>query len=367
MKKILLLDSSYPINSRNLRILNVLSEEYNTNYVTWNRDGRKINEVDKNSFILTSENIGYGNKIKKISGFLKFFRYVKNILKKEKPDILIASHWDMLLIGSFLKNQFAYKLIYENLDMPTSGNSLIFNTLKILEKKLLNKTNGIIFASRFFKGEYAFYSDDTLVIENYPLKSNFLTSNKSISKYERQKLNIAFIGTIRYLEIMQNLVESVKDLDVILNFWGDGHSRKSLEQYVIKNNFKNVFFKGAYEYRDIGNIYEKSDVIWAAYPNKDYNVKYAISNKFYESIIFNKLCIYSDKTLLGDYVEQNKIGLSVDPYSVKSISALFNKLLNNRNEITNIESKIVEYKKGKTLYFEEIKEQLFNFIKQVLH
>lgn len=366
MKRIFLLDSSYPINSRNSRILNILSEQYNTNYITWNRDGREIKGEDKNNFILTSNNIGYGNKFKKISGFFKYFKFVKNIIQQEKPDLLIASHWDMLLIASYLKNKNKYKLIYENLDMPTAGNTLILKALKILEKKSLSRTDGIIFASRFFKSDYTFYNKVTLDIENYPLRKNLLTANECKSNNETRKLNIAFIGTLRYLEIMQNLVESIKALDVNLNFWGDGHSRKSLEQYAIKNNIKNVFFHGAYDYKDVGNIYVKSDIIWAAYPNKDYNVKFAISNKFFESIIFNKLCIYSNKTLLGAYVEQNKIGLSVDPYSVKSIRELINKLLNNQNEISKIESQVIEYKKGKILYFEQIKERLLDFIKRIL-
>ena len=34
-------------------------------------------------------------------------------------------------------------------------------------------------------------------------------------------------------------------------------------------------------------------MVWAAYPNKDYNVKYAISNKFFESLVYEKPTFFS--------------------------------------------------------------------------
>ena len=116
------------------------------------------------------------------------------------------------------------------------------------------------------------------------------------------------------------MILAVQEIEnVKLNFYGDGPDLNILKEYCNVNKFKNVIFYGRYDISEIGTIYAEADLIWAAYPNKNLNVKYAISNKFFECIAFKKIGIFSEKTKIGEFVSQNKIGLTVDPYDYEKI------------------------------------------------
>lgn len=127
----------------------------------------------------------------------------------------------------------------------------------------------------------------------------------------------------------------------IFFFMGEGHDLKALEKY--SEGIDNVYFTGRYEYDKIEYLYYNSDIVWAAYPNKDYNVKYAISNKFHESLHYNVPCIFSEKTSLGDLVLRKEIGFVVDPYSVEKIRELLGRILEEREVLSLVKYKMQEY------------------------
>ena len=120
------------------------------------------------------------------------------------------------------------------------------------------------------------------------------------------------------------------------------------------SNHSNIIFTGKYNYNDISKFYVDSDFVWAAYPSKDYNVKYAISNKFHESIQYLTPCIYAEETMLGDYVKEKNIGLTVDPYNTYKISSLLDKIINPQMAF-EIKRNLNSMKATETLWNEEVK------------
>lgn len=66
-----------------------------------------------------------------------YLNFIKQAINNYNPEIVIASQWDMLLL-TILSN-FRGKIIYENLDLPTSSNKMILKTLLLLEKLMLKK------------------------------------------------------------------------------------------------------------------------------------------------------------------------------------------------------------------------------------
>ena len=125
-KKIVIIDGAYPINVRNIKIANTLKllDNVSISVISWKRDDRDlIKYLDCNEYTFSS-NSAYGNVWKKISNLLPFFIFLKKKIKEIEPDFIIASHWDMLLLSTFIKGKNS-KLIYENLDIPTSENLLL--------------------------------------------------------------------------------------------------------------------------------------------------------------------------------------------------------------------------------------------------
>src|SRR5690606_14726998 len=80
---------------------------------------------------------------------------------------------------------------------------------------------------------------------------------------------------------------------------------------------KNIVYEGPYvSPNDLVEIYSKVDLVWAAYPyNKLQNFgnwQMARTIRFYESGAFKKPMIVQDKTVDAKFVNEYKIGFSVD-------------------------------------------------------
>lgn len=355
MKKILLIDGVYLINTRNRRIIKTLKKGNEVKFCAWNREN--IRFEDKENYIYSS-NEGYGKKIKKLLGMKNYLKFIKLVIKEYNPEIIIASQWDMLLL-TILSN-FKGKIIYENLDLPTSSNKIVLKFLLLLEKLMLKKVDSIIYASRFFIPLYSKYKMKELLLENLPLKE---INEKEFEIERREKLRISFIGGLRYFGTMKNLLLAIQNnKNTELYLIGKGSENNKFQDFIKEKKLDNVFIIDGYKYEEIKKLYLNTDFVWAVYPNKDYNVKFAISNKFFESILFEKPCFFAKDTLLGDFVEQNKIGITVNPYNVEEIKNKIEEL--NKNTILDLKENIKKYKENQNLYWEDNEEYILNFIKK---
>ncbi|MSS61775.1 glycosyltransferase [Fusobacterium sp. FSA-380-WT-2B] len=360
MKKILLVDKMYPLNTRNERLIMTLRKKFKVNFIAWDRESN-CKESIEDGYIFSSFE-GYGNKIKKIIGMRKYFKFLKEKILENKPDILICSHWDMLLLCKLMK--YKGKILYENLDLPTSKNKIILFILLKLEKILVKNIDGILFASRFFVKLYDEVKCPKLLIENLPLKK--ITKKIEIKKENPKNIRISFIGSLRYFDDMKKLLEAIQKIEnVEVYLIGKGAENEKFKKFIINKKLKRVFMMGDYNYEEIARYYQISDFIWAVYPANDYNVKYAISNKFHESIIFEKICFFSKNTLLGEYVDKNKIGISINSSNKESIEKTILNILNHPEKIVEITENIKKYKQNKILYWEENEENLIKFIEKL--
>lgn len=344
--RVLLLDSAYPINTRNIKILNSIKKHTthcDVTICTWNRDGREISDNDKFNYETFNRKAQYGNPFKKLIQMFSYYKFLKKCNDKIKPTIIIASHWDMLILAFFFKLKYQ-KLIYEILDIPTASFSLVQNTLNFIERKCLSKTDALIFASRFYCDLYKDFTGKKIVLENLPLESN--VSNIIKYQYVSDKFKISFIGKLRYFSVMKNLIDAVDNLDVEILFWGEGPDYNALKEYSEGNS--QIKFFGKYDYDYISDIYNLSDLVWAVYPSLDYNVKYAISNKYYECVKFKVPGIFAKNTHLGDFVDKEKIGYTVNPYSVADIKSLFQDILINKEKNLSVKNNLLLSKENKS-------------------
>ncbi len=345
IRKIALIDCSIPINTRNQKIINSIKIYYpecDVHIITWNREGLLLEETS--NFHAYNYDAQYGNAKAKLMGMLGFKIYIKNILKQIHPELIIASHWSNLILAACAKKK-GQTLIYENLDIPT-GSFIIRNISHFFEKLAIRKVDLIIHASRFFKPLYP-QPIPQIILENKPAFSiDFSTEDV------HKPLRISFIGSIRYKEILTNLVEAVKnDNRFELYFHGSGEDSNYMQNYSKDSN--NVHFTGKYKYKDVIKLYHQSDIVWAAYPNKDFNVKYAISNKFHESLYVGVPCIYSDQTKLADLVNKNRIGFVVNPYDKNCIKALFIQLYNGTKVINKVKENMKKFQNNETTWDED--------------
>ena len=355
--KIVIIDTSIPINTRNSKIENSFKEIYpeaEMLILTWKRD--KVAFVTPSNYIVYEAEAAYGNPTEKLKTILGFAKFARKKLRELQPDVIIASHWESLLVTpSDLPNKPV--LIYENLDVPT-GSYLIRKAIQILEGRKLKSFDLIIHASRFFQELYP-ESMPQIILEN---KSKFDFKQEEQSTHN--PFVVSYIGTIRYKEILEHFVTAACSIDDIeVKIFGDGHDLEHIKAF--SKGYKNISFYGSYSFSQIPEIYGQSDLVWAAYPNKDYNVVYAISNKFHESMACGKPCIYADKTKLGDFVSSNKMGYIVDPYSDESIKKLILNIKDNLSEYEACKRNILKNKQYETTWGQDF-AKVVDFINQKL-
>lgn len=329
---ILLVDSSYPMNTRNERIVASLRQSLPNVSVCcacWNRDGREVAIEDVSNLLIYNAPAPYGNKFQKFSRLWGYLRYLAGIRRELRPDVMIASHWDCLLLCVLIKRQ-GQTLVYENLDLPTSSSRPLLRLLQIVEKLCLWRTDAIIFASRFFEPLYTSFPRVKMVVENkLPSVISCPVVHRPLSA---SGLVLTYLGNVRYAEILLNLVEAVGSMEgVTCRIHGDGPDFERVARAA--SSHANVEMHGRYDYRDVPRIYEASDVVWAVYPSCDYNVRYAISNKYHESICYGIPAIYAEGTELSRMVSENCTGFAVNPYSVEAIRDLVTLLRDRKAKV----------------------------------
>lgn len=345
-KTIAIIDCSIPINSRNQKIIDSIKKhfpEHDIHIITWNRENISLTEKGK-YFHAFNRLAPYADVKAKLIGMFGFKKYIRQVLRKISADVIIASHWSNLILCVGQKHQ-GQILIYENLDVPTGG--LITRKIsQALEGLALSKVDVIVHASRFFKQLYP-TTIPQIILENKPAFPSCF-QKEGIHK----PLIISFIGSVRYKEILTKLVEAVKnDKRFQLYIHGSGEDLNFMQEYC--KNIDNICFTGKYQYKDVVSLYHQSDVVWAAYPNKDFNVVYAISNKFHESLFVGVPCIYSNQTELSNLVREKKIGFVVNPYDISDIKRLFTSIYDGSIEMNSVKENMLAFQKAETTWDED--------------
>lgn len=329
--KILAITEFYPIHPRLIKISESLKRKKDVFYFSYCYETKA--------------------KIKVLKEIKYFFITFQN-LREIRPEIIVCRGLKPLVFCSILNVFYKGKIFYDIPDMIPLKSKYRF----YLEQKCIKRVERIILASRFFYKFYKKHSDKIVILENYPSKKLYKLDLKTKFKFNSSFKILSFIGFIRYFDILKNLVDSVKNKKINLLFFGKGKDEEKLKKYCFENKITNVFFFGKYDYKDLYKFYNISDFIWAAYDYRIENVKYAISNKFYEDILYEKIGIYSKFTELGNYIEKNNIGLTIDCFNKEELEGLINSLINN--EYKEIKENIKKYKNTKKIFWEEQIEEL---------
>ena len=337
MNKILIVDTTWPINSRTEKFRISLCKNYNVFVSAWCRTDKIY--INKHNHFVLSDDIGYGNKYKKLFSLPRFFQHTLSVYRNVKPDLIFASHWDSLVIATLIKliTKDNIRIVYDCLDMPTSNNSVIFKLLKSIEKLCIKQTELTIFASRYFPRLYP-SSLNSIIFENYPSESLLKSDGKPVwysqefeTKSEKLPV-VSWIGVVRYPDVLYNLIDAIGELQAVFYIFGDGPSFVSIKQYVKTKSLQDkVLFFGRFEQKDLKYIYRISNYIWAAYPTVDSNAIYAISNKYFESSLFDRIPIFSENTKMVKELQNNSFSfISINESSVEDIRGTLQDAFNKK-------------------------------------
>ena len=320
---IFIISDHYPLSPRIKKVYASLQKIYPSYKITilaWNRKQQFVKE----KYVITyNDNTGYKNKLKKLFGLIRFFAFIKKNVGNNSAFIHLI---DFSCLCYLLYSRTP-RVVYEVYDIKFLKNPILNFIRTFIEKFIIiNFVDSIALASPHFKYYYQSslkFQRKIVIINNKPKEADFSYEKMKNSKIQPEDSNfkIAFIGSVRHYEILKNLIISISQLSrTKLAICGDGPDLMELKHFVKQNSYSSfVNFTGRFQTNDLPMLYSNADVIWAAYPFENSNVKLAVSNKYFESLISRKPIIVSKNTKIGDMVLSNKAGLIVDPYNIESI------------------------------------------------
>lgn len=347
MKDIAFLISYLPLG-RILRRLKSATSAGSVAVICWNRMlqdkiENKVQEgIEQIQIVEKSEE---GKPLRAIFSMFLFAVKALKALKKLKPKIIHTELLNMLFIAVVYKCIFSWrvKIIYEVSDIhsilidkqQSIIKKIISKMLFHLEKFMCHFVIKVIVTSEFFIDEYfQFFLDKEklLFIPNSPEKGLFdCFKRKGEGKY-----TVGFIGYVRYKKQLEMLMDIAEKCDINVLIAGVGTDYQYLKDKYGGNPY--IRFYGAYEYeKQIRQLYEMVDCVYAVYDADLKNVRVALPNKLYESIACGLPIIVAKNTKLADLVMNWGVGIEVSHQEANDLIEAINRLKKDKDFTTQIQ------------------------------
>ena len=241
-------------------------------------------------------------------------------LEEMKPNVIYAEGLDTLIIAGKYKQKHDVRIVFEVADLrenyitkpKKAVDRAITAVLLRREKKAFQNVDFLVVTSpKFYDMHYnaLISKDKMLFIPNAPDAEVF----KSYQKHEGD-FTVGFIGGIRYLDQMKMLVDAAGDVGCKVLFAGAGGTSSDYEQIQAYCKGKDyVSFTGRYDYNSqIAGLYGMVDCVFAVYDADNPNVRIALPNKLYESILCELPIIVAKGTYLEELVRDWGVGVGVN-------------------------------------------------------
>lgn len=330
---------------------NIDSRKNEVHILYWNRD-LQVEDTSRYNGCIFHEFRCYQeddvSKISKIRSFIKYRKYVKNVVKKERFDFILVLHsLTGILVGDILRKYYAGQYVFDYRDSTYER----FLPFKKAVGSLV-KYSSLTFVSsdafrRFLPIECSFkiYTSHNLVKEDLSHRNEKNDSNYS-------KIRIAFWGIIRNEGLNKEIIQKIScDSRLELHYYGrEQKIAINLKQYAKELKAKNVFFHGEYNSKDRYEFVKNTDIIHNIY--FDNNMMLAMANKYYDGLIFRLPQLCMEDSFMGNCVETAGVGFSCNPMQSNFIEDIYAKYKNlnvqefNNNCDIELERVLKEYDLG---------------------
>jgi succinoglycan biosynthesis protein ExoL len=217
-------------------------------------------------------------------------------------DYLYVFGFDLMLITLIYKIFIIkkIKIIYEIPDIREIFflDNYTGKLIRAIEERIIPKIDLLIVTSPEFISEY-FVKFRGIRIKDYLVMENKIHADqipkgrhafRQIDEFNR-KIRIGYFGVLRCQTSLNCLIAlaEINQFEIILR----GIFMPETNHYAEKIKYiRNIFYYGPYQVPErLGSIYNQVDIVWAAYPfskDKTGNHLWARTNRFYESLFFNK-------------------------------------------------------------------------------
>lgn len=184
-----------------------------------------------------------------------------------------------------------------------------------IEHKMMAGMDQVFISSRAFccflpTGNYC-------ITHNFNTKeyTQFCSFRRFARKANGETLNIVYTGALKYFNYQKAILEEFKNDDRFhIFFHGIGPDYEKLRQYCRDKKIRNVTFTGLYVDEQKAGFYDNADFLLNCYDvNLGSEVRYAVSNKYYDGLIYHIPQLSESKTYKGHLIERDKTGITWRP------------------------------------------------------
>lgn len=202
------------------------------------------------------------------------------------------------------------------------------------------------------------YNVNYAVIRNLPNKKSLRPSNKSVEKI------LLYQGAINEARGLENLVIAMKDVNTVLEMYGDGNIFENIKNLIAENNLQEkIFLKGKVLPEELNEITAKAYVGINLVEPQGLNQLYSLANKFFDYIqagIPQLTMNFPEYKRVNDEYEVAVLINTIEP---KEIATALNMLLNDSFVYERLKANCLIA--ADVFTWEQEKEKLLDFYKNL--
>lgn len=270
----------------------------------WNRGGFALSLPPNYCYFDYPSDLS-SNKIKKIRDFLLFRNWLKGHIKNKKYTgvVLLSTLTGILLSTELTKCKKKY--IYDIRDYSFEGIKPYYE----MEKKIIKNSYFTAISSKGFK--------DFLPDHEYIIAHNFNRNDivEGVTFHQKdQPIKVVWNGVMRFFDFQKLYIDALKnDERFLMVYHGDGPELGKYKEYCQFNSVKNVIFTGAYDNSRKAELLNDAGILNNCYgysENSGNKIKYAVSNRFYDGLIYHIPQLVEPGGYKATVVEQYGVGIA---------------------------------------------------------
>ncbi|MCS3901416.1 glycosyltransferase family 4 protein [Methanococcus voltae] len=328
---------------------------HNITIVAWDRDCKNPSETTKEGIeiIRIPVKASYGSMKDFIKNLPLFYKKAYKILKKLDFDAIHTHDFDTAFLGYVIKKQGKkntnktnpIKWVYDIHDLYESfiekNNPNLAKLISKMDVILMKNADDLIVVNEKFINLIDERINDKKVLGKIKIVRNTINPPKITLKSPADKPDfMVFYGGVlsktRYIMEMINICE---ELDIKMTIAGMG----VLENEIIAHSkeSKNIRFLGKLPHDKLLDEMNNYSLNFAIYDPVIRNNQLATPNKLFESMCMGIPIIVTKGSVMGDIVEKNNCGLTVD-FDEKSVKEAILKLKSDKEFFNTLSKNAVD-------------------------
>lgn len=296
--------------------------------IGWDREARHAATQKGEGFdIMRAQFRGkYGGGIQNLYGILRWSLWLFHVHCKLRPKVIHAYDFDTIIPALIARSFIKCKVVYDIADWYAASRRVgwLGPLLARAERLACRKADLVIIAHEARLQQIGFVPQKLLVLYNVPQDRYEVVSQAGRHDY------FVYVGVLQPDRGLKQIITSVSNLGVKLIIGGFGP--EEIYCKTMASMQENIEFLGKIPYEQTLKLEASALAILALYDPAWPNNRLAAPNKLYEAMMLGRPLITTRETLVGQFVEQEKIGIAVTYGDIQELTEALKRLRDNPEE-----------------------------------